>query len=82
LGSTGGAAGVELDGRVGRLGRQVGIGRRLAIAPGGEGFPFGMSAESDDLAHGLELVADLCDHGEVLLAHDQDLGLGVVDDVQ
>jgi hypothetical protein len=41
-----------------------------------------MPAESDDFAHGLELVADLRDHGEVLLAHDQDLGLGVVDDVQ
>ncbi len=83
FGQAGGAAGVELDGGVGRPGRPVGIDRRLAIAPVSERLPGAVAAaEGDDLGDGLELVADLLDHGKILFADEQDLGLGVVDDVQ
>jgi hypothetical protein len=82
LRQAGGATGVELNGGVGRLGRQVRVGRRLAVAPRLERFRFGMAAEGHDFSHCLEFAADLLDHREVVLADEQDLGLGVVDDVQ
>ena len=40
------------------------------------------AVERHDLADGLELVADLLDHRKEFLADEQDLGLGVVHDLQ
>ena len=41
-----------------------------------------MPAQGDDLADGRQSVADPLDDGEILLANKEDLGFGVVDDVQ
>ena len=40
------------------------------------------AAQRHDLADGFQPVADLLDDGKVLFADEQDLGLGIVDDVQ
>ena len=84
LGQAGGAAGVELDGGVARTG-PAGAGRCRAAGRASRRrtsqAPMA-GAEGHDLAHRLQLVADLLDDGKELLADEQDLGLGVVDDVQ
>ncbi|HMJ98808.1 MAG TPA: hypothetical protein VK552_05805, partial [Reyranella sp.] len=83
LGQAGGAAGVELDGGVAGPDGQMRIGGGLPVAPFGEGRPGAVAAaEGHDLAHRLQLIADLLDHGKVFFAHEQNFGLGIVQDVQ
>jgi hypothetical protein len=83
LRQAGRAAGVELDRGVVDLDRHARIGVGMAVAPLGETQPGAVAGpQRHDPAHGLELALDLLDDWKELLADEQDLGLGIVHDVQ